>query len=197
MKRPLSIILLSVLAFAACNDSDDVYPDIITQFVEIQSDAQGALTQITTDYAQTYQISNPIEGYTPQTTYRVVCGYALQDDKATIYQLMPVYLLRDSTLTPARDPITLLSVWQAGEYINMQLAPRTHGEAHGWGFIVDSIRADHIFLSLHHRQGDDMPSYTQNVYASILLSHINEYSEEKKISLTINTFDGPRTYDVK
>ena len=198
MWKQLSIALFCAVAFASCDDdNDEDYPSIVTQFVDIESNAEGRFFRITNDQEQTYLITNSMEGYEPNTVYRSICGYVPQGNQATIYQLTAVQMLRESTSVARHDPIAVNSVWHAGRYVNMQLAPRTQGDTQYWGFQIDSLRPGHLFLSLHHNQNGDPTSYTQNVYACILLNHIAGYSEGDSITLAIATFGGTKKYEMK
>ena len=197
MWKRLCIISLCLTVFAACDDEEENYPSIISEFVEIQSDKDGRLFQFTTDKGQTYHITNTLTGYDPLTIYRIICGYVPKADEATIYQLTTVEMLRDSTAVAVHDPIGAQSVWHSGEYINMQLAPLTQGGTHFWGYVIDSITPGHLFLSLHHNQLDDPTSYTENVYASIYLPYIAGYQNDDSITLTIETFGGTKQYQMK
>lgn len=190
------IFLLSLLALhlVACKDDEDTYPSIITEFVDMLSDSEGVLVQFTNDQRQTYQIVNRLDGADPNAIYRMVCGYVPEADRATIYQLLNVTLLRDSTDVLSRDPVRLHSVWRAGDYVNMQLAPLTQGGRQYWGYAIDSIAPRHVHLSLHHAQNGDPLSYTQNVYASLYVKRIEGFAEGDTITLSLSTFDGLRHY---
>ncbi|MCR4921317.1 MAG: hypothetical protein K5945_06365 [Bacteroidaceae bacterium] len=193
-RRTGILLILLALQFTACKDDEDTYPSIITEFVDVHSNSEGVLFEFTNDQAQTYQIMNTLEGYDTSVVYRSVCGYVPEGSRATIYQLLGVAVLRDSTAIVRHDPVTLLSAWQAGEYINMQLAPLTQGGRQCWGYAIDSIAPKHIYLSLHHDQNSDPTSYTQNVYASIYIKHIEGYNVGDTISFALATFDGWRHY---
>lgn len=194
-RRYIFMLSLLTLHLTACQDDEENYPSIITEFVDVLSNADGRLIRFTTDHGQTYQVTNSIDGFDPNAVYRAVCGYVPEEDSyATIYQLLNVALLRDSTLVLRRDPIRLHSVWSAGSYINMQLAPLGQGGRQYWGYAIDSITPRHVHLSLHHSQNGDPTSYTQNVYASIYVKRIEGYNAGDSISLAISTFDGIRHY---
>ena len=190
------IILLSLLALhlTACQDDEDAYPSIITEFVDMQSNDEGVLVQFTNDHQKTYQIVNVLEGADPNSIYRMVCGYVPEDDRATIYQLIGVSILRDSTEVLHQDPVRMLSVWRAGDYVNMQLAPLTQGGRQYWGYAIDSITPHHVHLTLHHNQNGDPQSYTQNFYASIYVKRIEGFAEGDTITLSLPTTDGMRHF---
>ena len=193
-RRTSLLLTLLALQLTACHDDEDTYPSIITEFVDVHSNNKGVLYEFTNDRAQTYQIVNTLEGFDTSAVYRSVCGYVPEGSKATIYQLLGVAVLRDSTAVVRHDPVGLLSAWRAGEYINMQLAPLTQGGKHYWGFAIDSIAPQHIYLSLHHNQNGDPTSYTQTTYASLYMKHIEGFNASDTISLSLATFDGWHHY---
>jgi len=184
-----------VMMGCSSEDNEDTYPNIITEFASIQTDKSGNMVSFTTDDDKTYQISNPINGYEPNAIYRVVCGFVSMDNQAEVYQLYGAYFLRDSVDCAQHDPTGITSLWRRGHFINLQLSPLTQGGTQYWGFITDSIHSQHAFLSLHHRQGEDPLSFSKTVYASIPLDSIAEYDPADTITLVIQTFDGPKTYE--
>ena len=134
----------------------------------------------------------------PLTAVTMMCGYTIEGQQATLYQMIGVHVLRDSTACAAHDPLKAIAVWKSGSYINLHLAPLTQGGNHSWGFITDSIGTDgHRYLSLHHRQNGDPLSYTQETYASIPLEELDSMTEGDSITLSIHTFKGIKTWNFK
>ena len=190
-------LLLLLCLFSCCkrDDSSDFYPNVITEFAMIRTDAEGTMTEFTTDDERTYTISNPQEGYGKNVTYRAVCGYVPDGQTATLYHATGAYLLRDSTLLASEpDAIKVTSVWQSGRYINMQLAPLTQGGRQYWGYRIDSLRSRTTHLSLHHRQNGDPLSYTQTVYASLPTDSLTTIPAGDSIALHIKTFNGEQVW---
>jgi len=190
-------LLFATCVMMGCSSEDDggPYPNIITEFANMMTDKSGNMVSFTTDDGKTYQISNQLRDYEPQALYRVVCGFVPQDNQAKVYQLFGAYLLRDSIDCAQHDPTGITSLWRRGHYINLHLSPLTQGGTQYWGFITDSIRPQHAFLSLHHRQAGDPLSFSKTVYASIPLDSIAGYDATDTITLIIQTFDGPKKYD--
>lgn len=198
MKTRTILFALACLAFfASCGDEEQVYPDIVTEFVDMKADGTGVARSILLDNGTRYGITNRIGDLKPKATYRVVCGFVSCDTLATIYQLEGVHLLHDSTEVATTDPIGVLSVWHAGRFVNMHLTPKTQGGDQYWGFTVDSITEHHAHVSLHHSQLADPTSYTKDVYASLPVDSIQGYSQGDTVSLTINTFKGFQTWTMK
>ena len=194
-------LFLLLLVFACCkggDDSSDFYPNVVTEFAMVRTDASGKMFELTTDAGRTYTLSNPQEGYDKNARYRAVCGFVPDGQTATLHSAIGAYMLRDSTkLAHESDPIKVTSVWQSGRYINMQLAPLTQGGIQYWGYRVDGVKGRTTHLSLHHRQNGDPLSYTETVYASLSVDDLATIPAGDSIALHIKTFNGDRVWAFK
>lgn len=190
------IWILCLLTLVACSKDEDVYPSIITEFADLNTDEHGTATSFELDNGTIYLISNPVKDLKPDATYRVVCGYVPEGSKASLYTLNGAYFLHDSTEIVKNDPTNVLSAWHSGKYINMQLSPKTQGGTHYWGYAVDSITPRHRHLSLHHSQNSDPTSYTTTIYASLPMDSIQGIDKGDTVTLTINTFKGRKEWKV-
>lgn len=189
------LMLIAALAVWSCSDDDDErYPNVLTEFADIRSDSDGRLSDFTTDGGLTLRIRNELTGYAPSRVFRALCGYVAQGDEATLFELQGVWLLRDSSAIARHDPTGVLSVWPTARYLNMQLSPMSHGGQHHWGFATDSVKPGHAYLSLHHNQNGDEPAYSSTVYASLPLDSIPGLQPGDSLSLSIQTFQGVRTF---
>ena len=202
MKKKTVISLLCAVCLISCSkggdDSSDFYPNLVTEFATIRTDAVGTMTEFTTDDERTYTISNPQSGYEKKVSYRAVCGYVPDGQTATLYNATGAYLLRDSTQLAHRpDSIHVVSVWQSGRFINMQLSPLTQGGAQYWGYRCDSVCSRTTHISLHHRQNGDPLSYTKTVYASLHVDSLKTVPAGDSIVLHIATFKGDRLWAFK
>lgn len=197
MKRSY-LLILGLICLASCsNNEDDTYPSIITEMADLYTDGEGVMEKFTTDAGVTYQIINGQGDLQPKALYRILCGYVPSGNSATLYQVQGVNYLRDSTKIAKTDPIGVKSAWRAGKYINMYLSPLTQGGTQYWGFITDSIKNGHAWVSLHHNQNADPLSYTQPTYASLPVDSIKGIQEGEDITLCINTFNGLQTWNFK
>lgn len=197
MKRS-NLLILALICLASCsNNEDDTYPSIITELADLYTNDQGVMEKFITDAGITFQITNSKGDLAPKAMYRILCGYVPSGNSATIYQAQSIYYLRDSTAIAKTDPTGVKSAWRAGKYINMYLSPLTQGGRQYWGFITDSIKNGHAWVSLYHNQNNDPLSYTQPTYASIPVDSIKDIQEGDDITLCINTFNGPQTWDFK
>jgi len=192
------LLLFVVCLVAACkngDDSSDFYPNVITEFAMIQTDASGTMTELITDDNRTYTISNPQNGYKKNFSYRAVCGFVPDGQTATLYNATGAYVLHDSTqLAYEPDAINVVSVWQSGRYINMQLSPLTQGGTQYWAYRIDGVSTGTTHITLHHRQNGDPLSYTQTVYASISLDNLASIPAGDLITLHIKTFKGEQLW---
>ena len=182
---------------SSCKKEDDSYPSIITEMADLYTNAEGVGEKFTIDTGITYTVTNGPVNLAPNALYRILCGYVPSGESAVIYQAQSVHYLRDSTEIAKTDPTEVKSAWRAGKYINMYLSPLTQGGVQYWGFITDSIKDGHAWLSLYHNQNNDPLSYTQPTYASLPVDSIKNIQEGDIITLCINTFNGPQTWDFK
>ena len=197
MKRSY-LLILGLICLASCsNNEDDTYPCIITEMADLYTNDDGKMEKFTTDADITYQITNGKGDLKPRAFYRILCGYVPSGNSATLYQVQGVNYLRDSTKIAKTDPTGVKSAWRAGKYINMYLSPLTQGGTQYWGFITDSIKDGHAWVSLYHNQNADPLSYTQPTYASLPVDSIKGIREGDIITLCINTFNGLQTWNFK
>ena len=201
----LFTFLFSLFISSCSHDDDAPYPSIISEMADLYTNESGTLTKFVLDNNKEYRISNPQSGYHAKALYRVLCGYVPTDNSARVFQLTSAYILRDSVERRKQDPTSVLSVWRTERYINMHLASKTFGGRQHWGFITDSIvshtdaegkTSSHAYLSLHHNQNNDPTSYTEDVYASLPLDSIKGVDKQAPITLSIQTFDGKKTFEL-
>ena len=193
----LSLLLLCLFSCKG-DDTFDIYPNVVTEFAMLRTDASGTMVELTTDDERTYTLSNPQTGYEKNVRYRAVCGFIPDGRSARLYNATAAYMLRDSTkLAYEPDPIKVTSVWQSGRYINMQLAPLTQGGTQYWGYRIDEVSGNTTHISLHHRQNNDPLSYTQAVYASITTDDFETIPAGDNIVLHVKTFKGEQVWTFK
>lgn len=196
------VLLIMIVCLASCkgdgDDASDFYPNVVTEFATVQTDAEGTMTQFTTDDELTYTISNPQKGYDKNASYRTVCGYVADGQFATLYSLTGAYMLHDSTeVVYEPDPIKVTSVWKSGRYINMHLSPLTQGGTQYWGYRIGETNDGTTHVSLHHRQNGDPQSYTTSVYASLSMNDFETIPAGNDIVLHIKTFQGEQVWTFK
>lgn len=198
-----SFVLLCAILLGACAEKQEPYPDLVTEFADIHTDANGLFQSMTTDDGAIFGITNTnIKPHHPNAIYRAVVGFVPKisggSSEAEIYTLTGAYVLEDSTTIVRHDPTGIESMWKKGAYINMQLTAKTQGGTHLWGYAIDSIQGtgengrvhSHFHLSIHHNQGNDPLSYSQTYYCSIPISKIEAYKPNDTVSVSVHTFDG-------
>ena len=136
------LFLIGCLCCTACGDDEEdgyVYPSLLTEFVEVYTDAKGNGTQFVTDNGKIYAINSPIQGLQPDAAYRLVCGYEVTADDqeghpvAKIYTVETVNLLKlKEESSDTDDPLAVASIWNGGNYLNLHLMPKTQGGTQEW-----------------------------------------------------------------
>lgn len=201
------VILICCLCCAACGDDEDnlyVYPPLLTEFVELYTDAEGNGTRFVTDDGKTYIINRPIQGLQPHATYRLVCGYEVTAAYQGEYPVAKVYTVETVNILESKeepsdndDPLAVVGIWNGGDYLNLHLTPKTQGGTQEWGYRTDSVRLSSTgkiyHLSLFHRQLGDPYSYSTMVYASLPLRPLG-IQENDSIIFTVLTFDGRKAW---
>lgn len=200
----LLLLYVSTLLTACNEDSDNEdnppYPSLITEFVDIPTDEYGCAHTIVNDDHTIFQLSNPIDGLQVSATYRAVCGYEITDwDKRiiTLYTIEAVDILKAKD-TPKCDAVKVTAIWKGGDYLNMNLTPKTQGGKQEWGYHIDNITNKQgysiYYISLFHDQKDDLPSYSDTHYACVYLPHLTDIQPSDSVYLTITTPDGNKTW---
>ncbi len=197
MKKYLSLIALFSLCIA-CEEERETYPSIVTEMADAHVNSKGTLYMIETDKGTQYTLTNPQTGFKADRIYRTLSGFVPEaDGRATLYQMSGAYLLRDSSAVGRHDATGVLSAWRAGRYINLHLKPKTQGGTQYWGFTLDHATPGHARISLHHSQNGDAPSYSEEIYASIPVDSIPGTAAGDTLTLTVQTYDGPKTWTFK
>ena len=202
-----AMLLMAALLIVSCTEEAEPYPDLVTEFADIRTDADGMFIDMTTDDGTCYSITNTnIQPHRPDTTYRAVAGFVSNgsstEPHAQIYTLTGAQVLADSTAILRQDPTGVESMWHEGQHINMQLTAKTHGGRHTWGYAIDFIEEGgkkerahaHYHLSLHHNQGDDPTSYSQTYYCSIHTTQLPQYKNTDTITVSVHTFKGIKSW---
>lgn len=193
------------IVMVGCGSDEESYPPVIDNFADISTDSKGHFVTMTLDDGSSYAIANePSEStYRPDTTYRAVAGYTLSEGNATLYRLSAVAVLADSTACAKYDPLNVVSVWRAGNYINLHLVALTHHERpHFVGYALTSHtpaggeRAHgHLRLGIHHDQNGDPASFSANAYCSIRANDVGPWEHVgDTLSITVHTFDGDKVW---
>ncbi len=184
----LWLLLFAATLSTACSEEEEAYPNMITEIVNVQTDARGYLSIIHTDAGKQLRISNPTETDYPSSLFRLLCSYVLTNEgKAELYGTQGVNVLHDSVPQQGELPLSIVSAWQTGKCINLHLKHKHQSAQHTFCYTTDSIIDGCTYLSIHHFYVQDGDAYTADAYASIFLEDmttslitINEKYEFKR-----------------
>lgn len=210
------IFLCSLLAASSCKEDEYVYPSVLTELVDIETDSSGKLSYINTDSGKAYQINerSGLEGFTPDSVYRTLSifepmGTENNDVSAKLYSCQfvisaipsPEEAFKDGIKT---DPLDIDRIWRSGNYVNMILDIMAKDKTHILNFIYNGIEpneegANTLTITIYHNQNGDYEAFTKKAYASVpLWPYKDKLSEGDKIKIVINTYkEGETTREFK
>ena len=210
MRNRLTLFLLLALPFVmlSCeDDDDDPMPPLRMEFVEVFTDSKSVVDYIMTDEGERLSPASTISASRPDTTYRCVCQYAMENGKCNVYDLRSIYSKKPVRMAESdtlwTDPMKVNSVWKTSRYVNMSLALLTNGQgSHAYTFVEDTVMTGTeghktaYCTVTHHRVGIDPESYTQNVYLSM---PVYDYVDSgiDSVAVSINTYSGFKQYMFK
>lgn len=187
----------------ACGEDEYVYPDLVTEFSCLTTDAKGYGTQIVTDEGKVWHLQegNRPNKLTPDSTYRVVSRFAPIDDTyATAYSfwkaISPIPQPENMYETIHTDPVSIQSIWKSGNYLNLILQIKVKDKQHELSFIDHGIVTNEdgtqtLTLTLFHDRKDDVEGFDEKHYLSVplwyyqdnlkrgdhIVIHLNTYKE--------------------
>lgn len=197
-------ILFTASLLNACGEDEYVYPDVITEFVCLQTNEQGTGFRIITDDGKALEIpeaQRPKNELTPDSIYRVISKYVPQAEtgKANVYVLQsvnaPLPLVESEFNSIHTDAVTIQSIWRSGDYLNLILQVMIKDQPHDFAFIdqgitCDSIGKQTLSITLFHNRNNDVEGFYRKVYLSIPLWHYkNQLNTGDIIQLYINTYE--------
>lgn len=211
MKRvPLLLSTFFCLLFlGACKEDEYVYPNVISTFIDVTTDASGTLQDLITDKGETLQILNRegLDGLTPDSTYRTVSIYESKETDtqgnatALLYSCQLIIAVKPVTANKLpdgiakTDPLNVQSVWRSGNYLNLILLPMAKEKSHIFHFIEDGITDNEdgsrtLHLTLYHNQNGDYEAFTRKSYLSIpLWAYEGRLAQGDQVILRINTYE--------
>ena len=185
----------------ACGEDEYVYPDLVTEFSCLTTDAKGFGTQIITDEGKVWHLQegNRPNKLTPDSTYRVVSRYAPIDDTyATVYSfwkvIAPIPQPESMYETIHTHPVEVQSIWQSGSYLNLVLQIKVKDKQHELSFIDNGIVANEdgtqtLTLTLFHDRKDDVEGFDEEHYLSVPLWHYQDkLNRGDQIIIHLNTY---------
>lgn len=189
------------MLLTACGEDEYVYPDLITEFSCLTTDAKGFGTQIITDEGKTWNLKegNRPNKLTPDSTYRVVSRFAPIDDTyATAYSfwkaISPIPQPENMYETIHTDPVSIQSIWKSGNYLNLILQIKVKDKQHELSFIDHGIVTNEdgtqtLTLTLFHDRKDDVEGFDEKHYLSVPLWYYQENLKQgDHIVIHFNTY---------
>lgn len=193
----------------ACKEDEYVYPNVISTFIDVTTDADGTLQDLITDKGETLQILNRdgLDGLTPDSTYRTVSIYepkemnAQGNATALLYSCQLIIAVKPVTVDKLpdgiakTDPLDIQSVWKSGNYLNLILLPMAKEKSHIFHFMEDGITDNEdgsrtLHLTLYHNQNGDYEAFTRKSYLSIpLWAYEGRLAQGDRVILRIHTYE--------
>lgn len=213
-KRIFAYISFLCLLLAACKEETYVYPSVITEFIDLQTDATGTITHLIADDGEHYAVQprEGLDGLRADTLYRTVSVYQILNEQTdgnepeailyssrTVISPYPVKAAawKDSIYT---DPVDIQSIWRSGDYLNLIAEVKRKDQAHAFHFIEDSISTDSqgvrtLYLRLFHNSNQDYEAFTDLTYLSAPLRNYQDTLRTgDKICFRIHTYKEGQTY---
>lgn len=212
MKLLIAALMLG-MTFVGVSCSDEYnYPDVLTEFVDIHTSAEGVIDELHTDAGDKYAVKfrEGLGGLVADSIYRSVSVYQLlpEEEGDTAVKLYSSLLIMAYKPVVAdafqegikTDAVDVQSIWRAGKYLNMVLLPKVKEEKHAFHFIEEGITVEEgvrtLNLRLYHDRGNDFEAFTEKVYLSVpLWAYADDLKEGDKVRFTVNTYkDGERSW---
>ena len=137
MRKVVILSFLTSLLLGACGEDDYVYPNVLTDMIDLKTDHTGTGRYLITDEGTEWRIQSRtgLDGLAPDTTYRTVTMYAPLTDseeaekEAMLYNtqlvISPVPLSESKFKEIKTDPVAIQSIWRGGNYLNLILQVMT------------------------------------------------------------------------
>ena len=167
----------------------------------LKTDGNGIGTQIVTDQGIVWHLlkDNRPDSLTADSTYRVVSRFApLNESEAQVYAfwkvVAPLPKPEKESETIHTDPVSIQSMWQSGDYLNMVLHIKVKDQEHELSFIENGITTNTdgtqtLMLTLFHNRKGDIEGFDQKFYLSVPLWHYQEIlNKGDRIVFQLNTF---------
>lgn len=205
MKRFVILSFIIPFLLPACSDDDYVYPNVLTEMIDLKTDNTGTGRYLITDEGTEWSIQprTGLGGLVPDTTYRTVTMYApLTVDGATEKEVMlyntqlvlsPIPLPETKFKEIKTDPVAIQSIWRGGNYLNMILQVMAKDRQHGYHFIENKLENRNgeqtLYLTLYHDRNNDIEGFDRKVYLSVpLWAYAHILRKGDKIVFNINTY---------
>lgn len=199
-------VLFIASMFYACDEEEYVYPDVLTEILNLETDAQGYGHRLITDEGKTWSIppSQRPDELTSDSLYRVLCKYVPNENgEATVYTLQsvnaPLPKVESEFKTLHTDAVSIQSIWRSGEYLNLILQVMVKDQKHEFAFVDQGITTNEdgtktLSLMLYHNRNNDVEGFYRKAYLSVPLWHYqNQLTPGDSITFQLNTYEEGRT----
>ncbi len=212
MKLLIAALMLG-MTFVGVSCSDEYnYPDVLTEFVDVHTSAEGVIDELHTDAGDKYAVKfrEGLGGLVADSIYRSVSIYQLlpeEEGDATVKLYSSLLIIAYKPVVAdafqegiKTDAVDVQSIWHAGKYLNMVLLSKVKEEKHAFHFIEEGITVEEgvrtLNLRLYHDRGNDFEAFTEKVYLSVpLWTYADNLKEGDKVRFTINTYkEGERSW---
>lgn len=191
-------VLLAMALFQGCDKEPERMDDFLAEFATVLK--QGDSYRFELDNGRVL-IPQEFDGFSGKEGDRVVIFWIpLSGDSVKIKRVSPIFtggiLTQFFPAIYINDPLKIISVWVEGDYLNLILEIEYHSTPHSVALFRDPL-SEEIDLYLAHSENEDPPGYPQIMYASFLLSSLQETSETSvPFRLFIDTDKGIRQFDL-
>ena len=193
-----------LLLTTGCQEDEYVYPNVLTEFTEMQTNQEGVLTYLQTDQGKKYRIQerDGLDGLTPDSIYRTLSIYEITDVQENTVKLYSAQKVLSMLPQPASkfpqgirtDPLDIQSIWLSGRYLNLILLPLAKDKGHLFHFVENSLTQtadgkNQLELTLYHDQNGDYEAFTRKTYLSVpLWEYEGRLQQGDRIILHIRTY---------
>ncbi len=203
MKKRVLFWLMLPLLLPSCSD-DYVYPSVLTEFIDLQTDDTGTARYLITDSGTTWHIQerSGLDGLVTDTVYRTVSMYAPitdSENEAILYScktiVSPIPMSEEAFTQVKTDPVSIQSIWRSGSYLNLILLVMIKDQNHSYHFIENQLEYNEdgtrtLYLTLFHDRHDDVEGYSSTVYLSVpLWAYADRMAEGDSIVFSLNTYE--------
>ena len=177
MRKVVILSFLASLLLGACGEDDYVYPNVLTDMIDLKTDHTGTGRYLITDEGTEWRIQSRtgLDGLAPDTTYRTVTMYApLTDSEEAEKEAM----LYNTQLVISPVPLP---------------ESKVKDQKHGYHFIENKLEnkdgEQTLYLTLYHDRNNDIEGFNRKVYLSVpLWAYAGKLHKGDKIVFNIHTY---------
>ncbi|GFH98228.1 hypothetical protein IMSAGC004_00617 [Bacteroidaceae bacterium] len=205
MRKIVILSFLAPLLLGACGEDDYVYPNVLTDMIDLKTDHTGTGRYLITDEGTEWRIQSRtgLDGLAPDTTYRTVTMYAPltapeeTEKEAMLYNtqlvISPVPLPESKFKEIKTDPVAIQSIWRGSDYLNLILQVKVKDQRHSYHFIENKLESKDgeqtLHLTLYHDRNNDIEGFNRKVYLSVpLWAYAGKLHKGDKIVFNIHTY---------